>query len=695
MKRVIKGINVFPGLCLISLAFTIGCGESPVIFYPSLEEFAPIFAVDAAAGGSKEVASAEDFDEKREVVKFFLGQFKDFPDPIIDPNAPLRIPTQADVESLFKYVRKYLDTLEAQGPDPEIIKRKLFINENGRLELNSLLDKFRLKPIFKDVSFSIEGVTFNRAQGVPGTKPVRYTSMFKNVVLKNAKFNSVNLDDVDFSGSELTDVDVSNSSFIQALCQRCKFNNVNFTNSTSRDADFSFSSGNLSFTNSNNSFLKITDSNFDKLSFDRGTLRQSVFINSGPIDITNVKTFNNIDDGTTAELDFKKIGLVFKNSFPGGTANKIYDKIRSLDHLPVRIEYGLEGFFNENAIQKEVESILANVATREDDLSIAQKFIQFYRNNKSQFPELEALEIMTKNYVDKLDALVIPGGLDIEPYWYDKNISAEKFYQGLRDNLKEQKKIESEQFPLRSILELFLIDLSKQKHIPLLLICRGAHIYNVYNKGKMIENLPDTFANIDLENHLRFVTEAPDLSYQDGAHRIIELFRKEGGKPAAVYGNHHQAIDKNAPGAGLRTLLVWNLPDKAYMPYALYDNTYRPGAWLFQFHPEVKEEMGDEMSNQLSNLNSEIFDSFFELIPYREEKAKEMGVSQQPVISTTPMVLSQKLVECVRRPVAKRLVPTVTSPEPCYYYSPQEYTVTMPAPSYYVPPVYIYSIPVW
>ena len=151
----------------------------------------------------------------------------------------------------------------------------------------------------------------------------------------------------------------------------------------------------------------------------------------------------------------------------------------------------------------------------------------------------------------------------------------------------------------------------------------------------MIENLPDIFDDVNFDGHLRHVTPAADLSAQDKEHKILKLVEKEGNRPVAVYGNHHQAIDLNSLHKDLRVLLVWDLGKRGVIPYALYDRTYTPGMWLTQFHPEVKEEFGGAMAKQLSNLNTEIFDSFFEMM--KERKLTTLP-TETPAASSQPAV---------------------------------------------------------
>lgn len=618
-------------------------------------------ALIAEKDDPKEFSQVEYFSQKEEGIKYFLGQYKDFPDPIVDPNAPLKIPNQDDVESLFKYLRKHVDSLDLGSPDAESIKKKLFMNEDGKMDLNRILNHFRFKPVFRDVSFSIENLTYNRAKGVPGIKPVRYVSMFKNMLVNDVDFDSVKFEDLDWSGSQFKNVRVMNSSFSRTLCLSCEFDNVTFDNSTAKDADFSFSKGAMAFVKSNLSYLKVTDSDFDQISFIDSSLRNSVFINSKNVSMQNVDSFNNVGASfPVSDTRLKNVGLIYKNSFPGGTAYKIHNTIRARELQPIKIEYGLEGIIDGEALKQEVDKMFAAIDHSDDSSSITEKLLSVYKDNKDQYPLTNKIDTMVQGYVKSLDSLIIPGGLDMEPYFYNKNISPNEFYTDQLARLRGKKGIVTEENPIRSMLEVLLLDAASKQQLPLLMICRGAHLYNIVKGGKMIENLPDVYDNVDFGAHLRFIEKAKDLSERDASHKLVKIFEKQGRDAVPVYGNHHQAVDPNALGAGLKTVLVWNLHNDDYIAYALYDQTYAPGAWLVQFHPEVKEELGGAMSRQLSALNTELYDSFFDLMDMK--LGQKVPTETQEPAAVSPKSTEPAMAEEKVKPSAEPSPPAAQQP---------------------------------
>lgn len=579
-----------------------------------------------------ETKMEEIFDKRKEEVKFFLGDYKDAPDPDFSQVTEIKAPNQEDIESLLTYLRKYVDSLYLGSPDADQIRIKIFMDEEGKIDLNALLHKFGFKPEFRDISFSVEKLSYDRAKGVPGLAPVRYMDALKNIKLDGAIFDSVKMDNLDLSGSKLSNIKIVESTLNRSLCMNCTFDAVSVEKSNAKDADFSFSKGDLSIIDSHFSYLKITDSNFNNLSFDGGTLTNSVFINGNRVGMSGVDEFNNILDNDTSEKSsVKNIGLVYKDSFPGGTASKIYEQIRLNNFQPIKIEYGIDNILiDPEAIQKEIEILFDHAVNSTDSESVANQMLHGFDENPEGYPQMAIIQSLAQSYVDRLDGLIIPGGLDVEPYFDHGSISAAAFYDDQRTRLKGKKDIIAEEFPIRTALELFLVHQAKKKGLPLLMICRGAHLYSLIKNGSIIENLPDVYDNVDFSTHRREILKADNLSSEDAKTRMIELFNKEGKGYVVVYGNHHQAINPYDTGNDIRTLLVWKMPDESYIPYALYDASYKPGAWLTQFHPEVKDNSGGAMSRTLSNFNTEVFDSYFELVQKSSTKAQEHSRPTKP-----------------------------------------------------------------
>jgi putative glutamine amidotransferase len=87
--------------------------------------------------------------------------------------------------------------------------------------------------------------------------------------------------------------------------------------------------------------------------------------------------------------------------------------------------------------------------------------------------------------LDDLDGVVIGGGAHVEPGRYQQQPSIEYVYDEQRD--------EFEWAVLGAVME---------KRLPLLGICRGAQLINVYRGGSLYQNLPEDIPGIHLRRHV-------------------------------------------------------------------------------------------------------------------------------------------------------------------------------------------------
>jgi putative glutamine amidotransferase len=87
--------------------------------------------------------------------------------------------------------------------------------------------------------------------------------------------------------------------------------------------------------------------------------------------------------------------------------------------------------------------------------------------------------------LDELDGVVIGGGAHVEPSRYAQQPSIEYVYDEQRD--------EFEWAVLGSVME---------RRLPLLGICRGAQLINVFRGGTLYQNLPEDIPGIHLKRHV-------------------------------------------------------------------------------------------------------------------------------------------------------------------------------------------------
>ena len=162
-------------------------------------------------------------------------------------------------------------------------------------------------------------------------------------------------------------------------------------------------------------------------------------------------------------------------------------------------------------------------------------------------------EIGAEISADRCDGLLLPGGVDVEPWRYGQEADPRTECEPELDRVQLE--------TLRRFLE---------KGKPVFGICRGHQVINVALGGTLIQHLPTA------DRHMRVV---PD---EDQVH---ECTAEPDSFVAALYGprfavnsSHHQGVD--VPGDGLRVVLR----SADGVAEALQHDTLP--IWSVQFHPE-------------------------------------------------------------------------------------------------------------
>lgn len=139
-------------------------------------------------------------------------------------------------------------------------------------------------------------------------------------------------------------------------------------------------------------------------------------------------------------------------------------------------------------------------------------------------------------YIDSIDALLLPGGDDLDPNSYnEKNL-------GLSINVSIE----------RDLMEFFLLEQAIDKNIPVLGICRGCQLINVFMGGTLYQDIEsEKISSIDHVNDLR---EIGFLSHYINIEKGSFLYSVYSSERIKVNSRHHQALNKIGQGLNVTAL---------------------------------------------------------------------------------------------------------------------------------------------
>ncbi|WP_374077986.1 gamma-glutamyl-gamma-aminobutyrate hydrolase family protein [Bdellovibrio bacteriovorus] len=219
-------------------------------------------------------------------------------------------------------------------------------------------------------------------------------------------------------------------------------------------------------------------------------------------------------------------------------------------------------------------------------------------------PSLETSSILNKEdldvnqYADVLDGLVLQGGVDICPSLYgEEPIPA-------MENQRTD--------PVRDRYEIKLLKAFAKRQKPVLGICRGFQLMNVFKGGTLFQDLPsqrpDKVAHFRADLYDR-LTHSVEI---EPGGRLAKMYTR-GGEIVSI---HHQGIKKL--GEGLRVEATSS--DGLIEAFSATENSFFVGV---QWHPEFHKDFEEHF------LSSEpLVRSFLEAC-----KSKEVPQEVQPILN--------------------------------------------------------------
>lgn len=169
--------------------------------------------------------------------------------------------------------------------------------------------------------------------------------------------------------------------------------------------------------------------------------------------------------------------------------------------------------------------------------------------------------------VAKLDLLILPGGADIEPRRYGADPSPAL----------------GKTIPDRDEFDFALLEAALARKLPVMGICRGMQLINVYFGGSLWQDLPSEFPVKDIVHRADNVgTRCHSIGIEPGS-RLAAAF---GATNVVVSSMHHQAVKRLAPGFRITA----RAPDGVV---EAIEHESLPVAGV-QFHPEGLVKYADD-----------------------------------------------------------------------------------------------------
>jgi len=185
-------------------------------------------------------------------------------------------------------------------------------------------------------------------------------------------------------------------------------------------------------------------------------------------------------------------------------------------------------------------------------------------------PPDRATEAVSDPLLDRVDAVVLAGGADIDPATYGRE----------RHPQTGESSLERDRF------ELAVAARALERDLPVLGICRGMQLLNVLRGGTLVQHLPERLGHNE-HRHTPGAFCDHDVRLRAGSLAA----RATGGELVTVKSHHHQGIE--ALGEGV-VASGWSAPDDVVEAIELPEHRFALGV---MWHPE-----GDERSRVVAAL---------------------------------------------------------------------------------------------
>lgn len=440
-----------------------------------------------------------------------------------------------------------------------------FSNLNSSFFLNTRIEQSNFNSCsLLESSFYGTQVFSSLFQKIKAEKSKLFSSKFESSNFEKASFKLAQ-----FTGCDFYQIEAGQANFLKANIRSSYIQNSNFSdtifkgailnNLITKDVVFSDSVFNYAKINhmtfeGNLSYVSFHDAALSKVYIKKSSLLGTSFLNTTTresyiqnCDLTDCLLFDTkekfkFSGCKTNTITRPIVALPWNLEVPGFTVPKVYRSIKEFHGIPLRIDY-LPDDINTEKLDWEIKNEI-NKATIKKELN--QKISIPAELIKEAQPGTEIYKIKQRAqfYMERVGAVILPGGNNIES----------EFYGGIRGS---DMSLYDPDYR-RSIFEFALLDQAIKDEIPVVAICRGHQLTNVFLGGTL-----------------------KDVNGQWG--QIQEYQIKEGiiqqlmGEKVVGVSTHRQAVDQI--GQGLKVVVDYEGIIKA---------TEGVGSkiYTFQFHPE-------------------------------------------------------------------------------------------------------------
>lgn len=310
-----------------------------------------------------------------------------------------------------------------------------------------------------DIDFS--GLTFEGCAFAAGN--------FSRSVFHNATFIDCLMEEVIFAGSNFKDCKLQGCKLQDSLFEKAKLVNCSFEGcKMPYSGIISSDLLNVTFTDCDLSCANFLQSTASGCAINKSTLANCYLYETQ-------KQFS-LDEQSkkTHEITQPAVFIAWYTEKPGEFAIKTVASLKQAKAVPIKIDYLPQGIVP-NELDSEVRDCFKVLDSKKvdpkDTRSYAERLLDLAENEPPRpLPQLKAMLEHADYLARNMDALLLPGGDDIPP----------EFYQQKKEDVT---KPDSDY--RRTVFELAVLKYVKRRGVPLMGICRGSQISNVFFGGTL------------------------------------------------------------------------------------------------------------------------------------------------------------------------------------------------------------------